>query len=139
MDRLSHAAFNRVNEATGQRGLGARAAMHQHPREQIFWMLSGGMDFDLAGEKRTCMAGDLGVIPSNTPHEVYFPEDAEVIDMFAPPREDMFTGGDTYVTREQAVEKGPDARRRPKAGREAYSMYVARPVEGARFILPKCG
>jgi quercetin dioxygenase-like cupin family protein len=78
---------------------GARAAMHQHPHEQIFWMLSGRMDFDLAGEKRTCMAGDLGVIPSNTPHEAYFPEDTEVIDMFAPPREDMFTGGDTYLTR----------------------------------------
>jgi hypothetical protein len=29
-----------------------------------------------------------------------------------------------------AGEKGPDARRRPKAGREAYSLYVERPVEG---------
>jgi quercetin dioxygenase-like cupin family protein len=54
---------------------GARAAMHQHPHEQIFWMLSGRMDFDLAGEQRTCVAGDLGVIPGNTPHEAYFPED----------------------------------------------------------------
>ena len=33
---------------------GARAAMHQHPHEQIFWMLSGTMEFNLAGEKRTC-------------------------------------------------------------------------------------
>ena len=78
---------------------GGRAAMHQHLHEQIFWMLSGGMDFDLAGEKRTCMAGGLGVIPSDTPHEACFPEDTEVIDMFAPPREDTFTGGDTYWTR----------------------------------------
>ena len=31
----------------------------------------------------------------------------------------------------QAAEKGPAARRRPKAGREAYSLYVERPVEGA--------
>jgi hypothetical protein len=29
-----------------------------------------------------------------------------------------------------AGEKGPAARRRPKAGREAYSLYVERPVEG---------
>jgi len=28
-------------------------------------------------------------------------------------------------------EKGPDARRRPKAGREAYLLYVERPDEGA--------
>jgi len=78
---------------------GAHAAMHQHPHEQIFWMLSGRMDFNLAGEKRTCVAGDLGVVPGNTPHEAYFPEDTEVIDIFAPPREDMFTGGDTYLAR----------------------------------------
>ena len=39
---------------------GAHATMHQHPHEQIFWMISGKMEFDLAGEKRTCVAGDLG-------------------------------------------------------------------------------
>ena len=78
---------------------GAHAAAHKHPHEQIFWMISGKMEFNLAGEKRTCVAGDLGVIPGNTPHAAYFPEDTEVIDMFAPPREDMFTGGDTYLAR----------------------------------------
>jgi hypothetical protein len=29
-----------------------------------------------------------------------------------------------------AGEKGPDARRRPRAGREAYCLYVERPAEG---------
>ena len=28
------------------------------------------------------------------------------------------------------AEKGPDARRRPKAAREAYSLYVERAAEG---------
>ena len=78
---------------------GANATVHQHPHEQLFWVLSGKMEFDLAGDKRTCVAGDLGVIPGNTPHAAYFPEDTEVIDVFAPPREDMFTGGDTYLGR----------------------------------------
>lgn len=78
---------------------GAHAARHQHPHEQIFWMISGRMEFDLDGEKRTCRAGDCGVIPGNTPHEAYFPEDTEVIDVFAPPREDMFTGQDSYLRR----------------------------------------
>jgi quercetin dioxygenase-like cupin family protein len=78
---------------------GARAAMHQHPHEQVFWMLSGRMEFNLNGDKRTCVAGDLGVIPGNTPHEAYFPEDTEVVDVFAPPREDMLSGGDTYLGR----------------------------------------
>src|SRR5437870_13427805 len=31
----------------------------------------------------------------------------------------------------QAAQKGPDARRRPKAAREAYSLYVERAAEGA--------
>jgi hypothetical protein len=31
----------------------------------------------------------------------------------------------------QAAEKGPDARRRPKAAREAYFLYVERAAEGA--------
>jgi quercetin dioxygenase-like cupin family protein len=78
---------------------GANATTHQHPHEQMFWVLSGKMEFDLAGDKRTCVAGDLGVIPGNTPHAAYFPEDTEVIDIFSPPREDMFTGGDTYLGR----------------------------------------
>src|SRR5438093_7708822 len=33
--------------------------------------------------------------------------------------------------RPQAAEKGPAARRRPKAAREAYSLYVERAAEGA--------
>ena len=78
---------------------GARAAMHQHAHEQIFWVISGKMEFTLGGEQRTCVAGDLAVIPGNTPHEAYFAEDTEVIDIFSPPRQDMFTGGDTYLTR----------------------------------------
>src|SRR2546422_3267851 len=31
----------------------------------------------------------------------------------------------------QAAQKGPDARRRPTAAREAYSLYVERAAEGA--------
>jgi quercetin dioxygenase-like cupin family protein len=38
------------------------------------------------------VSGDVAVIPANTEHEGLFPEDSEVIDIFAPPREDFFTG-----------------------------------------------
>src|SRR6266508_4232785 len=33
----------------------------------------------------------------------------------------------------QAAQKGPDARRRPRAAREAY-LYVERAAEGAKFL-----
>ena len=38
------------------------------------------------------VAGDVAVIPCNVEHEGIFPEDTEVVDIFAPPREDFLTG-----------------------------------------------
>ena len=70
---------------------GAHAAAHAHPHEQMFWVLSGRMDFRLGDERRSCGPGDLGVIPGGVEHEAWFPEDTEVIDVFAPPREDFLT------------------------------------------------
>ncbi len=70
---------------------GAHAAAHRHPHEQMFWVLSGRMEFRLGDERRTCVAGDLGVIPGGVEHEAWFPEDTEVVDVFAPPREDFLT------------------------------------------------
>ncbi|MBI3454715.1 MAG: cupin domain-containing protein [Candidatus Rokubacteria bacterium] len=72
---------------------GAHAAAHKHPNEQVFWMLSGKMEFRLGDERRTCGPGAIGVIPGGVEHEAWFPEDAEVIDIFAPPRDDFLSGG----------------------------------------------
>ena len=85
---------------TGEQGMivwwsmkaGAHADAHRHPHEQIFWIISGRMDFRLGDEKRSCVGGDLGVIPGGVEHEAWFPEDTEVVDIFAPPREDFLTG-----------------------------------------------
>ena len=70
---------------------GVHAAAHQHPHEQLFWVVKGKMEFRLGNEKRTCGPGDLGVIPGGFEHEAWFPEDTEVVDIFAPPREDFLT------------------------------------------------
>ena len=72
---------------------GAHAALHHHPHEQIVWMLKGRMDFRLGDEHRSMVAGDIAVIPGNVEHEGHFPEDTEVVDIFAPPREDFIAGG----------------------------------------------
>lgn len=71
---------------------GAHAAAHRHPHEQMFWVISGQMDFRLGDERRVCGPGDIGVIPGGIEHEAWFPEDTEVVDVFAPPREDFLTG-----------------------------------------------
>jgi quercetin dioxygenase-like cupin family protein len=72
---------------------GAHAAAHKHPHEQIFWMLKGKMEFRLGDQRRTCGPGDVAVIPGGVEHEAWFPEDTEVVDIFAPPREDFLAGG----------------------------------------------
>lgn len=80
---------------------GAHAAAHKHPHEQIFWMLKGKMEFRLGDERRVCGPGDIAVIPGGVEHEAWFPEDTEVIDVFAPPREDFLAGGPPdYMTKD---------------------------------------
>jgi quercetin dioxygenase-like cupin family protein len=70
---------------------GAHAAAHHHPNEQIFWVVSGTMDIRIGGERRVCGPGGVGVIPGGVEHEAWFPADCEVIDVFAPRREDFLT------------------------------------------------
>jgi quercetin dioxygenase-like cupin family protein len=71
---------------------GAHAAAHRHPHEQLFWVLSGRMDIRIGDETRSCGPGAVGVIAGGVEHEASFPEDTEVIDVFAPPRQDFLTG-----------------------------------------------
>jgi quercetin dioxygenase-like cupin family protein len=72
---------------------GAHAAAHRHPHEQIVWMLKGKMDFRIGSERRSMVAGDVAVIPGGVEHEALSAEDTEVVDVFAPPREDFLAGG----------------------------------------------
>jgi quercetin dioxygenase-like cupin family protein len=72
---------------------GAHAAAHSHANEQIFWMLSGQMEMRIGETRRTCGPGEIGVIPGGVEHEAWFHEDTQVIDVFAPPREDFLSGG----------------------------------------------
>ena len=50
-------------------------------------------EFRLGSEQRVCGPGDVVVIPGGMEHEGWFREDSEVIDFFAPPRDDFLVGG----------------------------------------------
>lgn len=84
----------------GQKGMivwssvkaGLDAPAHQHPHEQIIWVLSGRMNCRIDKETRSCGPGDVCVIPGGVEHQTSFPEDAEVVEFFAPPREDILAG-----------------------------------------------
>jgi quercetin dioxygenase-like cupin family protein len=72
---------------------GAHAAAHQHPHKQIVWMFKGRMDFRIGNDWRSMIPVDVAVIAGDVENEGFFPEDTEIVDIFAPPREDFLAGG----------------------------------------------
>jgi quercetin dioxygenase-like cupin family protein len=72
---------------------GAHSSAHKHPEEQIFWILSGIIEFEIDGQKRRLGPNDSGVIPGNTTHEAWVIEDVEMANIFSPVRNDYLTQG----------------------------------------------
>lgn len=62
---------------------------HQHPQEQITAVLSGQIEFVIAGQRQTFGPGDLGVIPGDTPHSarVIGDETVETLNSLSPRRD----------------------------------------------------
>jgi quercetin dioxygenase-like cupin family protein len=67
---------------------------HNHVNEQIVWMLKGKLEFRLGSEHGVCGRGDVVVIPAGAEHEAWVHEDTEVIDFFAPARDDFLPAAD---------------------------------------------
>lgn len=67
---------------------GGQAAVHQHENEQISYVLEGALRFHVAGEAVTISKGQVLLIPSNAPHGAEALEDAVVLDIFSPIRQD---------------------------------------------------
>ncbi len=62
---------------------------HHHPHQQITYVLSGVMEFNLDGETRTLTAGDGVLIPPGTPHAaVILEEGCRALDAWHPIRDD---------------------------------------------------
>ena len=67
---------------------GAVVPLHSHPHEQVGYLVSGRLLFELGDEKRELSPGDSWLVPSNVPHQVTALESSVAIDIFAPPREE---------------------------------------------------
>ena len=70
---------------------GSVVGMHQHPHEQITFIVSGQLDMNIGGVAYSLTAGNVHVIPSNTPHNAVAVVDTVAIDTFSPVREDYRT------------------------------------------------
>ncbi len=62
--------------------------MHNHPHEQIGYIVRGVYELTVGDETRTLKAGDTYYAPPGVMHGAKVIEAGKVIDVFCPPRED---------------------------------------------------
>jgi quercetin dioxygenase-like cupin family protein len=70
---------------------------HRHPNEQIAYVLSGALEFQVAGTTHMVPEGGVLVIPGGVPHSAVALEDTVNLDLFAPPRQDWIDKQDNYL------------------------------------------
>ena len=69
----------------------ARGAMipeHRHPQEQTGYLVSGRLEFSVAGDCLIAEPGSSWSLPANIPHGASALEDSVVVEVFSPVRED---------------------------------------------------
>jgi len=68
---------------------GAVVPPHSHPHEQMGMMVSGTMEFTIAGETRILTGNEMYLVPGGVPHAAKAgPGGAVALDAFSPPREE---------------------------------------------------
>ncbi|WP_169708711.1 cupin domain-containing protein [Trinickia terrae] len=67
---------------------GAVLPLHRHPHEMAPNVMSGAIELTVDGQTYRLNAGDTFVIPPGVPHSAVALEPSEVVDVFAPVRED---------------------------------------------------
>ena len=90
-DRVTIARFSLSRDAV--------VPVHSHEHEQVSYVVSGVLRFEVDGKAMTVEAGQALQIPTVAKHGVTAVEDTEVIDVFSPVRQDWLDGTDTYFTR----------------------------------------
>lgn len=75
-------------------GAGVKLPEHNHPHQQVGYVVSGEIEITIDGVPNACKPGDSYVIPGGVMHSAYFPVESIVIDCFSPPREDYLADTD---------------------------------------------
>jgi len=76
---------------------GALVPVHQHPNEQIAFIIEGALKFTVDGREVVVRAGEVLCIPADTPHSAEALEDTVDVDVFTPPRADWIAKNDAYL------------------------------------------
>jgi quercetin dioxygenase-like cupin family protein len=91
----------RVTVARFELMRGGVVPRHSHENEQVSCVLSGALRFVFDGREVVVGAGEVMQIPGGVAHEVTVLEDALVLDVFCPVRQDWIDGTDTYFKRKE--------------------------------------
>jgi quercetin dioxygenase-like cupin family protein len=78
---------------------GGKMPEHQHPQEQLAYILSGRMKLIVNGTPHELATGDFFYIPSTVPHAAEGPEETRVLDTFSPPRDDYLAADEAIARR----------------------------------------
>jgi quercetin dioxygenase-like cupin family protein len=81
-------ATDQIYQMAVDLSLEAVVPLHQHPQEQISYVVSGRLRFQVGDSTVEAGPGDAVAIPGNTPHAVWTLEPSLVIDTFTPCRAD---------------------------------------------------
>ncbi len=60
-------------------GAGSSWEEHQHPQDQITYVLEGVIDFIVGGQPVHLEAGQMATLPGGTPHSATLPSDAGAV------------------------------------------------------------
>jgi quercetin dioxygenase-like cupin family protein len=78
---------------------GAIVPTHSHESEQLTYVFTGALKFNLDGREITVGPGEVLRIPSWMPHSAEAIEDTFELDLFSPIRQDWIDGTDDYFRR----------------------------------------
>ncbi len=76
---------------------GSIVPAHKHENEQVTYILSGALKFEVNGKEIVIHEGEVLHIPSNVVHSAVALEDTLDLDVFSPPRQDWLDGTDHYL------------------------------------------
>jgi quercetin dioxygenase-like cupin family protein len=67
---------------------GWKGTSHSHPHEQLVYVVTGRIQFNSGCQTIELRSGDSLIVQGNVEHQATALEDSEVLDVFAPYRED---------------------------------------------------
>jgi len=97
--RRRYISGERVTIARFELAAGGIVPRHAHDQEQFTTVLSGRLKFVVDGQEIVVGPGEVAQIPGWVEHEVHVLEDAVVIDVFSPVRQDWIDKTDDYFRR----------------------------------------